>query len=74
MTAMPPGFEFHNGSCAPCDTAEGPCCCGAWHSLSEWPKEVRDAVRHEWYSSKPPQRPKWVWRLFRKFWGQENCL
>jgi hypothetical protein len=25
-----------NGNNEPCDMLQGPCCCGAWHNLSEW--------------------------------------
>ena len=34
--------QFRNGGCTdPCDMVAGPCACGAWHKLSEWPDEVR---------------------------------
>lgn len=37
---MPKQFIFFNSNKEPCDMAFGPCCCGAWHKLSEWPDEV----------------------------------
>jgi len=41
---MPRGIKIYNASTEPCDTAVGPCCCGAWHDLSDMPEEVRKAL------------------------------
>ncbi len=31
----------YNGHREPCDMIEGPCCCGAWHSIDEdWVKDL----------------------------------
>lgn len=27
---------YVNGTGSPCDVLQGPCCCGAWHYLTEW--------------------------------------
>ncbi len=37
--AMPEDMrgKFHNGQCSDaCDMVDGPCACGAWHSVKEW--------------------------------------
>ena len=41
---MPEGIDMHNGGHARCDMADGPCACGAWHHLTDWPPEVRAAI------------------------------
>ncbi len=42
---MPPGVgPFRNGSNEPCDMAVGACCCGAHHTLRDWPDSVREAL------------------------------
>lgn len=41
---MPRSVEIHNANNEPCDMAQGPCCCGAWHTLDYWPKEVYDII------------------------------
>lgn len=34
--------KYFNGQCPDaCDMVEGPCACGAWHHLSQWPKEIQ---------------------------------
>lgn len=35
---------YYNGTNEPCDMLQGPCSCGAWHSLSEW--EIDTDVRN----------------------------
>jgi hypothetical protein len=32
--------RYVNGTGEPCDMLQGPCCCGAWHELSEWTIDV----------------------------------
>ena len=32
---MPKEIDLYNGSNERCDTLNGPCACGAWHSKSE---------------------------------------
>lgn len=29
------------GSNDQCDMLQGPCACGAWHNLNDWPEDVR---------------------------------
>ena len=44
---MPEKFlgKFFNACTESCDFIEGPCACGAWHHLRDWPKEVRDNIK-----------------------------
>ncbi len=49
---MPPTIKQYNGVSEPCDMADGPCCCGAWHFLGEWSDEVRAAVSDALRASK----------------------
>lgn len=35
-------YDIFNANNEPCDAPEGPCCCGAFHSLSDW--EIKDNV------------------------------
>lgn len=65
---MPPEFNFHNACTDRCDAAQGPCACGAWHELEEWPDDVQkvivqpinksDAVRR-WCGERCPIPWKW---------------
>ena len=41
---MPDGIITRNASHEPCDMADGPCCCGAWHHLDDWPEPIRQAL------------------------------
>jgi hypothetical protein len=41
---MPSGIITHNASHEPCDMADGPCCCGAWHKLTDWPEPLRTQI------------------------------
>lgn len=43
---MPEEFcgMFFNASTEPCDMLVGPCSCGAWHYIHEWPMEVREKM------------------------------
>jgi len=36
--------HFWNACTEPCDMLIGPCACGAWHHLHEWPHRIRTAV------------------------------
>lgn len=36
LIPMPKGIKYYNGCNEPCDMAQGPCCCGAWHKWKEW--------------------------------------
>jgi hypothetical protein len=40
LIPMPTEISHFNGSHQRCDMASGPCCCGAWHSLIEWPEQL----------------------------------
>ena len=46
---MPEGFKFYNASTptCQCDMAQGPCSCGAWHRLEDWPEEIRPVLAME---------------------------
>jgi len=44
MIKMPDSIDIRNASTERCDAASGPCSCGAWHKLSDWPKEVQKVV------------------------------
>lgn len=35
LISMPKEIDLYNGSNERCDTMNGPCSCGAWHSKSE---------------------------------------
>ena len=37
---MPEGVNVFNGSHERCDMAQGPCSCGAWHTLKDRPDSV----------------------------------
>jgi hypothetical protein len=39
-----PPFIRYNGLSEPCDTIDGPCCCGAWHSIEEWESILKSEV------------------------------
>ena len=41
--AMPSQFKFRNGVWEYCDMVQGPCACGAYHYLEDWPIEVQAA-------------------------------
>lgn len=47
IVPMPAGVVVYNGSTRPCDTAVGPCSCGAWHTPGCWDKNTpqQDALR-----------------------------
>lgn len=50
MTPMPIELigRYYNGGCTePCDMIDGPCACGAWHRLDEWPKELEKEANAE---------------------------
>jgi hypothetical protein len=36
LIQMPPEIRYHNGNNERCDMIQGPCACGAYHSISEW--------------------------------------
>lgn len=40
LIVMPDGINQFNASPHRCDMADGPCCCGAWHHLGDWDKEL----------------------------------
>jgi len=40
---MPSNVEIYNASGTMCDTLEGPCCCGAWHTAEEIALKLREA-------------------------------
>ena len=46
IVVMPEKFwhKFYNACTDFCDMISGPCACGAWHSLKDWPKKVQDAI------------------------------
>lgn len=44
---MPDNIKVHNACTEPCDMAEGPCCCGAWHYLEDWPDYLRVVLPDE---------------------------
>ncbi len=44
LIPMPNGIIiFNNGES--CDMAEGPCSCGAWHRLSDWPEPTQSQIQ-----------------------------
>jgi hypothetical protein len=40
ITYAEPPYTKYNGHYEPCDNANGPCCCGAWHKPTDWPNRV----------------------------------
>lgn len=52
------GFSFHNGCREACDMADGPCACGAWHSLSCWHSFARQG-RLPWWAFEVIERAVW---------------
>ena len=48
---MPEKFFFRNACTERCDIAEGPCACGAWHKLEDWPKEVQECLKSSMLSA-----------------------
>jgi hypothetical protein len=58
LASMPTEWlgQFWNACTEPCDMLIGPCACGAWHHLYEWPKDVRDAMIAE-----HPQSGETMW-------------
>lgn len=42
---MPIAINWHNGSHERCDVAQGPCACGAWHTLEDWPAEIQELIQ-----------------------------
>lgn len=49
---------YYNASNDPCDMLEGPCRCGAWHSLPEWLDGSRDHQRNYCPTGHPRPRMK----------------
>ncbi len=49
FVVMPSKFKFYNNGSVreTCDMAQGPCCCGAWHTLGEWPIGVSVEIAKE---------------------------
>jgi hypothetical protein len=49
MIPLPKKYKnkFRNASTDFCDMASGPCACGAWHSLKNWPQEIIDKIIKE---------------------------
>lgn len=45
IVAMPTGIDHHNADSHRCDMAVGPCSCGAWHSIADWPAKIQAAIR-----------------------------
>ncbi len=45
---MPKDIKARNASSDFCDMAEGPCSCGAWHKMSDWPMEMRQGIIESW--------------------------
>ncbi len=41
---MPEGFAYYNGGVR-CDMVRGPCACGSWHQIDDWPFDFRVAIR-----------------------------
>lgn len=41
---MKPLFIRYNACKEPCDVAEGPCVCGAWHPKEEWYQLLKDKL------------------------------
>lgn len=44
---MPDNIEVHNGSHERCDMADGPCSCGSWHNIEDWPDEIRVEIERQ---------------------------
>ena len=44
---MPLGITQYNGNNEPCDALVGPCSCGAWHQMSDWPEELLDYIQEQ---------------------------
>ena len=44
MIPMPEGIILHNACNYPCDMAEGPCACGAWHKMKDWKEAIRSRI------------------------------
>ncbi|KKM77042.1 hypothetical protein LCGC14_1374100 [marine sediment metagenome] len=49
LIVMPERFreKFFSVCTEPCDFIEGPCACGTWHKLKDWPEEVRESIGKE---------------------------
>jgi hypothetical protein len=45
LIPMPASLDLHNANHERCDMAQGPCACGAWHRLEDWPEVVRQEVK-----------------------------
>jgi hypothetical protein len=43
--SMPHGITQYNGRGEPCSSLIGPCGCGAWHRIGDWPSEMVDYIR-----------------------------
>lgn len=41
---MPEGVLLYNASGTPCDVAQGPCSCGAWHTVKETQTRIQNAI------------------------------
>lgn len=39
VVKMPINIDYFNGCSDRCDLLQGPCACGASHSIDEWPRE-----------------------------------
>lgn len=35
------GNHYNGGTTEPCDMYIGPCSCGAWHHVRDWPENVK---------------------------------
>lgn len=45
LVEMPQTVQIRNASTERCDMAQGPCACGAWHALTDWPEPIAEAIR-----------------------------
>ena len=41
LVLLPDSIKVHNASTDRCDVADGPCACGAWHHIVDWPNLER---------------------------------
>lgn len=45
IIGMPEGVLLYNASGTPCDCAQGPCSCGAWHTVKETQDRIQTAMQ-----------------------------
>ncbi len=44
---MPEEINLYNGRWERCDIAQGPCCCGAWHRILDWPEDIQEQIKEK---------------------------